>query len=476
MRPLADEIRPQTLDDVAGQKHLLGEGALLRRLIENGTDANLIFYGPSGTGKTTVANIIARQAKKALYTLNATTASLQDVKNVMADVDTMMAPNGILLYLDEIQYFNKKQQQSLLEFLENGKITLIASTTENPYFYIYNALLSRSTVFEFKPLSVEDTIPAVERGLRIEQERSQLPFTWEEDVPRTVAAGCGGDVRKAINAVELLYRSAKPKDGGLYVTRDDALQLSQCSAMRYDREGDDHYDLLSALHKSIRGSDPDAAVYYLGRLLVAGDLISPCRRLLCIAAEDIGLAYPQAITVTKSCVDAALQLGLPEARLPLAEAAILLATWPKSNSAYQAIAGAQADVRAGRAGDIPRELQNVHADSAGQEREQGYRYPHDYPGHWVRQQYLPDNLKNRKYYQYGDNKTEQAARRYWEEIKKEGRTLCARSPWPPPGNGGARGAPRRTSPLNERKENPWKPYASWWWKMIRTSTSCCVPL
>ena len=280
MRPLADEIRPQTLDDVAGQKHLLGEGALLRRLIENGTDANLIFYGPSGTGKTTVANIIAKQAKKALYTLNATTASLQDVKNVMADVDTMMAPNGILLYLDEIQYFNKKQQQSLLEFLENGKITLIASTTENPYFYIYNALLSRSTVFEFKPLSVEDTIPAVERGLRIEQERSQLPFTWEEDVPRTVAAGCGGDVRKAINAVELLYRSAKPKDGGLYVTRDDALQLSQCSAMRYDRAGDDHYDLLSALHKSIRGSDPDAAVYYLGRLLVAGDLISPCRRLL----------------------------------------------------------------------------------------------------------------------------------------------------------------------------------------------------
>ena len=328
MRPLADEIRPQTLDDVAGQKHLLGEGALLRRLIENGTDANLIFYGPSGTGKTTVANIIARQAKKALYTLNATTASLQDVKNVMADVDTMMAPNGILLYLDEIQYFNKKQQQSLLEFLENGKITLIASTTENPYFYIYNALLSRSTVFEFKPLSVEDTIPAVERGLRIEQDRSQLPFTWEEDVPRTVAAGCGGDVRKAINAVELLYRSAKPKDGGLYVTRDDALQLSQCSAMRYDREGDDHYDLLSALHKSIRGSDPDAAVYYLGRLLVAGDLISPCRRLLCIAAEDIGLAYPQAITVTKSCVDTALQLGLPEARLPLAEAAVLLPPRP----------------------------------------------------------------------------------------------------------------------------------------------------
>ena len=397
MRPLADEIRPQTLDDVAGQKHLLGEGALLRRLIENGTDANLIFYGPSGTGKTTVANIIAKQAKKALYTLNATTASLQDVKNVMADVDTMMAPNGILLYLAEIQYF--------------------ASTTENPYFYIYNALLSRSTVFEFKPLSVEDTIPAVERGLRIEQERSQLPFTWEEDVPRTVAAGCGGDVRKAINAVELLYRSAKPKDGGLYVTRDDALQLSQCSAMRYDREGDDHYDLLSALHKSIRGSDPDAAVYYLGRLLVAGDLISPCRRLLCIAAEDIGLAYPQAITVTKSCVDAALQLGLPEARLPLAEAAVLLATAPKSNSAHNAIIAAMEDIQRGAVGDIPRHLKNVHADSAGADKAPVYKYPHNYPGHYVQQRYLPESLGDTHYYAYGENKTEQAAKRYWDDIK-----------------------------------------------------------
>lgn len=417
MRPLADEIRPQTLDDVAGQKHLLGEGALLRRLIENGTDANLIFYGPSGTGKTTVANIIAKQAKKALYTLNATTASLQDVKNVMADVDTMMAPNGILLYLDEIQYFNKKQQQSLLEFLENGKITLIASTTENPYFYIYNALLSRSTVFEFKPLSVEDTIPAVERGLRIEQDRSQLPFTWEEDVPRTVAAGCGGDVRKAINAVELLYRSAKPKDGGLYVTRDDALQLSQCSAMRYDREGDDHYDLLSALHKSIRGSDPDAAVYYLGSLLVAGDLISPCRRLLCIAAEDIGLAYPQAITVTKSCVDAALQLGLPEARLPLAEAAVLLATAPKSNSAHNAIIAAMEDIQRGAVGDIPRHLKNVHADSAGADKAPAYKYPHNYPSHYVQQRYLPESLGDTHYYAYGENKTEQAAKRYWDDIK-----------------------------------------------------------
>ena len=418
MRPLADEIRPQTLDDVAGQKHLLGEGALLRRLIENGTDANLIFYGPSGTGKTTVANIIAKQANKTLYTLTATTASLQDVKNVIADVDTMLAPNGILLYLDEIQYFNKKQQQSLLEFLENGKITLIASTTENPYFYIYNALLSRSTVFEFKPLTVEDTIPAVVRALNIEKGRSQLPFDWAEDVPRTVAAG-GGDVRKAVNAVELLYRSARPKDGGLYVTREDAVQLSQCSAMRYDREGDDHYDLLSALHKSIRGSDPDAAVYYLGRLLVAGDLISPCRRLLCIAAEDIGLAYPQAITVVKSCVDAALQLGLPEARLPLGEAAVLLATAPKSNSAHNAIIAAMEDIQRGAVGDIPRHLKNVHADSTGAEKAPAYKYPHNYPQHYVEQRYLPETLGDRTYYEYGENKTEQAAKRYWDEIKRK---------------------------------------------------------
>ena len=419
MRPLADEIRPQTLDEVAGQKHLLGEGALLRRIIESGTSTNLIFYGPSGTGKTTIANIIAKRTEKALYHLNATTASLQDVKDVIADVDTMLAPNGVLLYLDEIQYFNKKQQQSLLEFMENGKITLIASTTENPYFYIYNALLSRSTVFEFKPLSPEETLPAVERALRIEQERSGLPFTWEGSVPATVASFCGGDVRKAINAVELLYRSSKPEKGALHVTREDALQLSQRSAMRYDREGDEHYDLLSALQKSIRGSDPDAAVYYLARLLAAGDLLSPCRRLLVIAAEDVGLAYPQAIVVTKACVDAALQIGLPEARLPLAEAAVLLATAPKSNSAHNAIIAAMADIEAGKVGQIPRHLQNVHADSAGTGKTASYQYPHNYPNHYVKQRYLPESLGDTRYYAYGDNKTEQAAKRYWDGIKKE---------------------------------------------------------
>ena len=420
MRPLADEIRPQTLDEVAGQKHLLGEGALLRRLIESGTSANLIFYGPSGTGKTTIAGIIARQTKKALYHLNATTASLQDVKAIIADVDTMLAPNGILLYLDEIQYFNKKQQQSLLEFMENGKITLIASTTENPFFYVYNALLSRSTVFEFKALTPEETVPAVERALALQQQRSSLPLSWEEEVPRLIAAGCGGDVRKAVNAVELLYQSAKPRDGGLLLTTEDAQVLAQRSAMRYDRGGDAMYDAASALHKSLRGSDPDAALHYLSRFLEAGDLIPPCRRLLCAASEDVGLAYPQAISIVKSCVDTAMQLGLPEAQLPLAQAAVLIATAPKSNSVSAGIMAAWADVRAGRSGDVPRELQNVHADSAGLEREQGYRYPHNYGHHWVRQEYLPDAIKNAHYYDYGDNKNEQAAKAYWDKIKGPG--------------------------------------------------------
>ena len=417
-RPLADRIRPQTIDEVVGQKHLLGPNALLRRFIEKGTDANMVFYGPSGTGKTTIANIIAKRTHRTLYKLNATTASLQDIKDIIGDVGTMMAPGGVLLYLDEIQYFNKKQQQSLLEFMENGSITLIASTTENPYFYVYAALLSRSTVFEFKPVTADEVRPAVERALRLVGEESPLPLRWEEGVPDYIAHACGGDVRKAMNAVELLYEAAQVEDGALVLTVSDAQQVAQRSAMRYDKGGDAMYDMASALMKSLRGSDPDAALHYLARFLEAGDLITPCRRLLCSASEDVGMAYPQAISIVKACVDSALQLGLPEAKLPLSEAAILLATWPKSNSACMAIDAAMADVRAGRTGDIPRELQNVHADSAGMEREQGYLYPHDFPGHWVKQQYLPNELKNRKYYQYGDNKTEQAARRYWEEIKK----------------------------------------------------------
>ena len=416
-RPLADEIRPKTLDEVVGQRHLLGPGAVLRRLIEGGASANMVFYGPSGTGKTTVANIIAQRTQKTLYRLNATTASLQDVKDIISNVGTLMAPGGILLYLDEIQYFNKKQQQSLLEFMENGSVTLIASTTENPYFYVYSALLSRSTVFEFKAVMPEEAEEAVLRALNVEKGRLPLPLSWEEGVPLQIATACGGDVRKAINAVELLCQAAQPRNEHYCLTSEDALQVSQRSAMRYDRDGDAHYDILSALQKSIRGSDPDAAIHYLGRLLEAGDLLSPCRRLLVIAAEDVGLAYPQAIVVTKACVDSALQLGLPEAQIPLAEAAILLATSPKSNSACAAIESARADLKQGRTGDIPRQLQNVHADTTGFDNRQNYKYPHSYPNHWVPQQYLPDALKDAHYYEYGPNRTEQAAKRYWDEIK-----------------------------------------------------------
>ena len=417
-RPLADEIRPKTLDEVVGQKHILGKDGLLRRIIEGGDIPNLIFYGPSGTGKTTVANIIAQRTNRPLHRLNATTASISDIKDIIADIGTLLAPDGVLLYLDEIQYFNKKQQQSLLEFMENGKITLIASTTENPFFYVFGAVLSRSTVFEFKQITAEDALPAIDRGVALLNERLGGTLVLEDGVREHIASACGGDIRKAMNALELLSSAARREEGKLVISLEDAQTAAQKSAMRYDREGDNHYDIASALMKSLRGSDPDAAVHYLARLLEAGDLITAIRRLLCSASEDVGLAYPQAVPIVKACVDSALQLGLPEAKLPLSEAAILLATWPKSNSACMAIDAAMADVRAGRTGDIPRELQNVHADSAGMEREQGYLYPHDFPGHWVKQQYLPNELKNRKYYQYGDNKTEQAARRYWEEIKK----------------------------------------------------------
>ncbi|NLM84001.1 MAG: replication-associated recombination protein A [Clostridiales bacterium] len=417
-RPLADEIRPTSFDDIVGQEHIMG---LLRRIVDSGKIPNMIFYGPSGTGKTTVANIIAAQSGRTLHKLNATTASLSDIKDIIAQLDTFLSPNGVLLYLDEIQYFNKKQQQSLLEFIENGKITLIAATTENPYFYVYNAILSRSTVFEFKAVPPEQVEKAVRRAIAILSERAGVEPVIEPGVVEHISAACGGDVRKAINAVELLFAASASSDG-VTLRLEDARALSQRSAMRYDRDGDSHYDILSALQKSIRGSDPDAAVHYLGRLIEAGDILSACRRLLVTACEDVGLAHPQAIAIVKACVDSALQVGLPEARIPLGMAAVFLATAPKSNSAYMAIETALSDIKKGRSGDIPRHLQNVHADTTGMEREQGYLYPHDFPNHWVAQQYLPDAIKNRVYYRYGENKTEQAAKRYWDLIKNPQKT------------------------------------------------------
>ena len=416
-QPLADLLRPQTLDEVFGQEHILGKGAVLRRLIDSGKIPNMIFYGPSGTGKTTVANIIAKKTNRTLYQLNATTASTADIKNIVAQLDTFMAPNGVLLYLDEIQSFNKKQQQSLLEYIENGKITLIASTTENPYFYVFNAILSRSTVFEFKQISASAALQAVKRAVAFLEERTALQAEPVDGALEYIAGACGGDLRKAMNAVEVMFSAAAPEDNEILLTLEDAKAVTQKSAMRADRDGDNHYDLLSALQKSIRGSDPDAAVHYLARLLEAGQMQSACRRLMVIAAEDVGLAYPMIIPIVNACVDMALKLGMPEARIALGDAAVLMATSPKSNTGHIALDAAMEDVRQGKGGDFPRHLQNVHADTYTMEREQGYKYPHNFPNRWVQQQYLPDELVGTRYYSYGDNKLEQAAKQYWDAIK-----------------------------------------------------------
>lgn len=417
-KPLADRIRPTELKDVVGQRHLLSPDKALYNMIQNGDIPNLIFYGPSGVGKTTVASIIASKTNRALRKLNGTSASTQDIKDIVSEIGTFSAPNGILLYLDEIQYFNKRQQQSLLEYIENGKITLIASTTENPYFYVYSAILSRSTVFEFKALEYTDVIPAVERGFKYLEQENDIKITYSDEVIKKIAVGCGGDVRKALNSVENCYLATPVIDGVKNVTVDIARELTQKSALRYDRDGDEHYDIVSAYQKSMRGSDTNAALHYLARLLEAGDLPSACRRLMVCACEDVGLAYPQIIPIVKAAVDAAMMVGLPEARIPLADAVILVAESPKSNSGEAAIDAAIADVKKGNFGSIPRQLQNKHYDGEDAEiKGQNYIYPHSFPNHWVEQQYLPDKIKNAKYYEYGANKNEQAHKEYWSKIK-----------------------------------------------------------
>ena len=420
MVPLAERLRPKTLEEMVGQKHMFGPGRPMRRIIESGRIPNMIFYGPSGVGKTTVARMIADKSDLSLHKLNGTTASVGDIRDALQDSGSLFGSNGVLLYLDEIQYLNKKQQQSLLEYIENGSVTLIASTTENPYFAVFNAIISRSTVFEFKPVSKEEILPAIQRAYDFLAYEQGITIECPDDVKAYIAAGCGGDVRKAVNTVELSVLAARREGRTAYVEAEAVQTLTQRSNMRYDKDGDQHYDLLSALHKSIRGSDENAAIHYAARLMETGDLLPLCRRLLCIASEDVGLAYPLAIPIVKAAVDTALQLGMPEARLPLSNAVILLATAPKSNSAYLAADAAFADIRAGLSGDFPRALQNVHFDGADAAvRGQHYLYPHDYPNHWVAQQYLPDTLKDRVYYHPADNRQEQAAKEYWDKIKSQ---------------------------------------------------------
>lgn len=418
--PLADRLRPQKIDDIVGQKHLLGKNKALRKIIESKSIHNMIFYGPSGVGKTTLASIISKETNKALYKLNGTTASTSDIKDIISDIGTFNTQNGILLYLDEIQYLNKKQQQTLLEFIETGKITLIASTTENPYFYVYGAILSRCTVFEFNPVEPKEIKKAIKRAFEIVAKEFNKHISYNEDVIDCISISCSGDVRKSINTVELCVLANNNESNNICIDIETVKQIADKNVIRYDKDGDSHYDILSAFQKSMRGSDPNAAIHYLSRLLEAGDLISACRRLMVCVCEDVGLAYPQAIPIVKSCVDIAFQVGLPEARIPLADAVILVCNSPKSNSAYLAVNSAISDIKSGKIGNIPRHLQNKHCDGEDNPNKgQFYKYPHDYKNSYVEQSYLPKNLENEIYYNFGENKNEQVFKEYWKKIKEK---------------------------------------------------------
>ena len=402
-KPLADKMRPSGFDEIAGQTHLVGKGGILRKLVENNRIPNMIFFGPPGTGKTTVANIIAKESGMQLFKLNATSASLSDVKDVLSSTDNIFSDSGTLLYLDEIQYFNKKQQQSLLEFMENGRITLIASTTENPYYYVYNALLSRSSVFEFKSVTPEDCIPSLYRALSLLNKEFGTKKEADSSVMLTIARACAGDVRMSIGVLENAYYISDKE-----ITHDSVTALLPTVAGHYDRNGDVHYDLLSCLQKSIRGSDADAAIFYLAKILASGDLLSACRRLLVIASEDIGCAYPQAASIAYACTESARSLGLPEAAIPLANLVVILATAPKSNSSYLAYHMASDDIATGFGQSVPKHLQSPNFE--------GYLYPHDYVNNYVKQDYLPKDLVGKKYYEFASNKNEQTAKAYHDYI------------------------------------------------------------
>lgn len=417
--PLADRLRPTSIDEVVGQKHLLGEGEILRKIIDKGDIPNLIFYGPSGVGKTTVANIIANNSGKKLYYLNATIAGAADIKDVVKDIGKPGCENGILLYLDEIQYFNKKQQQILLSYIETGDITLIAATTENPFFYVYPAILSRSTAFEFKSLTTDDIVQVIRRGISIVEQEENKAIVASDAAIRQIAMAAAGDVRKSLNNLNLALTTADETETEIIISDASVEAVAGSAGVRYDRDGEQHYDIISAYQKSMRGSDADAALYYLGLLLAAGDLPSACRRLLVCSNEDVGLAYPQIIPIVKAAVDTAMMVGLPEARLPLANAVVLVAQSPKSNSTHDAINDVMRDIERGIVGDVPRHLQNKHCDGADSKNPgQHYKYPHSYPNHYVKQQYLPDNLVGKQYYKPGKNKTEQSFGAYWDAIKK----------------------------------------------------------
>lgn len=415
--PLPERLRPSCIDEIIGQDHIFGENKILPKLISSGNIPNMIFYGPPGTGKTSAAKIISKKSNKKFLKINATTASSNDIKQIISETNPIISPNGILLYIDEIQYFNKKQQQSLLEYVENGKITLIASTTENPYFYIYGALLSRCHVFEFKSIPHKEIKKGIAKSINFLEKENNIKISADDIIIEKISTICGGDMRKAINILEIYFMSKFQSNKKIIKLEYDDIfkEIEKNPIYSYNKNGDEHFDLISALQKSLRGSDPQASIYYLARLLDCGELISACRRILVCACEDVGLAYPSLPTQIKALTDIAIQVGLPEAHIPLANAVILIALSPKSNSAYKAINNAFDDIKKGNVFSPPRHLKNIHCDSEQETNLTEYQYPHQYKNHYINQQYLPDEIKNKQYYYPQENKNEISFKNHWEK-------------------------------------------------------------